>query len=173
MDPDRFDLIYDQHLEAIQRYCIRRLPTSEVGDAVSEVFLVAWRRIDTAPDGHILPWLYAIARNVVRNAHRGKRRRRELERKVEGLGGQHAESPDLQVVRRHEEQSVLEALARLRPGDQEILRLRTWEQLPSAEIAAVLGISPHAVDARVSRARRRLVQEYERLTQEITTGGSR
>ena len=173
MDPERFDLIYDEHLEAIQRYCIRRLPTSEVGDAVSEVFLVAWRRIDDAPADHVLPWLYAIARNVVRNAHRGRARRRRLQRKVDALPGEHADASDLHVVRRQEERSVLEALGRLRPGDQEVLRLRTWERLSSEQIGAVLGISPHAVDARVSRARRRLADEYERLTQEITTGGSR
>jgi DNA-directed RNA polymerase specialized sigma24 family protein len=37
---------------------------------------------------------------------------------------------------------ILEALARLSPGDQEILRLKAWEELSSAEIGDVLGIRP-------------------------------
>jgi DNA-directed RNA polymerase specialized sigma24 family protein len=37
---------------------------------------------------------------------------------------------------------ILEALARLSPGDQEILRLKAWEELSSAEIGDVLDIGP-------------------------------
>ena len=53
---------------------------------------------------------------------------------------------------------VLRALATLSDTDQELLRLRAWEELSSAQIAVVLGIRPTAVDMRLSRARRRLEQ---------------
>lgn len=65
------------------------------------------------------------------------------------------------MVRRAEDRMILEALAGLAPGDQEILRLKAWEELSSAEIGAVLGISPAAVDMRLTRAKRRLRRALE------------
>ncbi len=62
----------------------------------------------------------------------------------------------MQVVRRSEDEEVLDALARLRPADREILRLSIWEELTNTEIAKVLEIEPHAVTMRLSRARDRL-----------------
>ena len=46
-----FRRIYDEHFEAVTRYCLRRLPVAEVNDATAEVFLVAWRQIDRVPEG--------------------------------------------------------------------------------------------------------------------------
>ena len=57
-----FNRTFDLHYEAVQIYCFRRLRADDVNDAVAEVFLVAWRRIDQLPAGRELPWLYAISR---------------------------------------------------------------------------------------------------------------
>ena len=71
----KFRRIYDEHFEAVTRYCLRRLPVADVNDATAEVFLVAWSKIDRVPDGgESLPWLYGVARNVVRNSVRSARR---------------------------------------------------------------------------------------------------
>lgn len=53
----------------------------------------------------------------------------------------------------------MEALARLRPDDQELLRLIAWDDLTHAEAAAVLGISANAVAIRLHRARRRFAEQ--------------
>ena len=55
----------------------------------------------------------------------------------------------------------MEALARLSPDDQEVLKLKTWEELSNGDIAEVLGVSVGAIDMRISRARQRLVRAYE------------
>ena len=52
--------------------------------------------------------------------------------------------------------AVRGALARLRPADQEILRLVTWEELSHREVATALGVSLNAVAIRFHRARKRL-----------------
>lgn len=163
---ERFAKLFDEHHHAIQVYCFRRLPRNEVNDASSEVFLVAWRRIATAPNGRELPWLYGIARNVVRNAHRSQRRYGNLKRKASGTRGAEPVSPEAQIVQRDEDAAVLRALDALSHSDQEILRLRTWEELSTQEIASVLGISPRAVEVRVSRARKRLSRTYEKQTRQ-------
>lgn len=61
----KFRAIYDHHFDQIARYCLRRLREAEAHDAVSEVFLVAWRELDDVPTSdETLPWLYGVARNA-------------------------------------------------------------------------------------------------------------
>ena len=71
----RFNRIYGEHLAAVQSYCLRRLPVADANDAVSDVFFVAWRKIESVPMGEeTLPWLYGVARDAVRNSGRSTRR---------------------------------------------------------------------------------------------------
>jgi predicted DNA-binding protein (UPF0251 family) len=53
----------------------------------------------------------------------------------------------------------LEALSRMRPEDQELLRLLVWDGLTQSEAGEVLGISANAVSIRLSRARKRFAGE--------------
>ncbi len=153
----KFRRIFDEHFEAITRYCLRRLPSADVNDAAAEVFLVAWKKLDRVPTGdETLPWLYGVARNVVRNADRSSRRSGRLAGKLGGLAPQAAPGPDVQVVRRHEDDALLRALASLKVEDQEVLRLRAYEGMAAPQIALVLGCSTEAAKKRISRALGRL-----------------
>jgi RNA polymerase sigma-70 factor (ECF subfamily) len=155
----RFHDIYGAHSNAIHRYCYRRLSPSEADDATADVFLVVWRRIDRAPSGEeTLLWLYGIARNVVRNYQRSGRRIAKLRSRLAGTAAPRASDASVQVIRRIDDQEILEALARLRPADQEILRLAAWEGLKPAEIGSLLKIDPHAASMRLQRARNRLAR---------------
>jgi RNA polymerase sigma factor (sigma-70 family) len=149
--------IFETHHAAVRDYCRRRLQHDGVADAVADVFLVAVRRIDEIPAGAERPWLFGIARNVVRNHQRRERRWSRLGAKLTGLARLDGDVETV-IVRRLEEQMVLDALATLRPSDQEILRLRAWEELSSADIGIALGISSEAVDMRLTRAKRRLAR---------------
>jgi RNA polymerase sigma-70 factor (ECF subfamily) len=121
------------------------------------VFLVAWRRIEQAPDEtEEVLWLYGVARNVVRNMNRSSVRRQRLRDKVVSLGQPEAPAPEVQVVRRAEDRELFAAVAKLKPLDQELLRLRTWEELSHAEIADIVGLSPRSVESRLARARKKL-----------------
>ena len=151
--------VYDTYAVAMRDYCFRRLPVSDANDAMAEVFVTVWRRFDQLPRTEERKlWLYGIARNVVRNSRRSSRRRDRLGTRLTSLRSEHAPAPEAVVVRHHEHEALLAALATLRPEDQEIRRLRTWEELSSAEIAEVMGLTIRAVDTRLSRARRKLAQ---------------
>jgi RNA polymerase sigma-70 factor (ECF subfamily) len=65
-------------------------------------------------------------------------------------------SPSRHAVREELRQGVRRALDQLGERDREVLVLRYLEQMPLAEIAAVLGISEGAVKARHARALIRL-----------------
>jgi RNA polymerase sigma factor (sigma-70 family) len=149
--------MFTSHRDAVWGYCYRRLPRDDVQDAVAEVFLVAWRRIDQAPDGdETLLWLYGVARNVVRNFHRSSVRRQRLRVKAGAFHQADNSTPEMQVIRRAEDRELLAAVNQLKPMDQELLRLRTWEELSHAEIASVVGMSTRSVESRLARVRKRL-----------------
>ncbi len=153
----RFNRIYGEHLAAVQSYCLRRLPVADANDAVSEVFLVAWRKIESVPMGEeTLPWLYGVARNAVRNSGRSTRRHARLVAKLGAVRDVPAVEPEIQVVRRSESRRVLNALDGLRPNDREVLRLRAWEGLSASQIAGVLDLSLDAAEKRLARAMKRL-----------------
>jgi RNA polymerase sigma-70 factor (ECF subfamily) len=163
----RFVEVYRRYSRHIQAYCARRTTGSQVADAVADTFLVAWRRIDQIPEGDAaLPWLYAVAYRVLSHQWRHKVRSRRLVERLKGLAQVEAFSPDVLLVKSEEYRVVIAASARLRPIDQEILRLTLWEELPHADIALILGIAVTAVKERAHRARRNLATEYQKLSGE-------
>jgi RNA polymerase sigma-70 factor (ECF subfamily) len=168
MHPDaaterRFQELFGAYHQHVYAYCRRRADSGMARDAASETFLTAWRRIDSVPDGdRALRWLYGVARKVLANQYRSRKRYRRLVVKVGSLGADPQPDPATQVVRRLEDQEVLDALGRLRPEDQELLRLAVWEELPHGEIGEILGCTAHAVDQRIRRAGDRLASELQR-----------
>lgn len=159
-------------------YCLRRLATDDANEATADVFLVAWRRLEEMPSGDAArKWLYGVARNVVRNHQRSFNRRRRLTARVASFRDRSPEQPDTIVVRRIQDAAVIAALHTLSENDQELLRLKVWEQASHAEIGEIMGISSRAVEGRVARALKRLaktlpptalvdVQAYPRPTSE-------
>mgnify|MGYP001819655043 CR=1 FL=1 len=152
-----FRSVFEEHHDAIHRYCLRRLGIDDANEATAEVFLVAWRRVERLPrHPEVLPWLYGVARNVVRNHRRGHHRRARLLGRLGSVREVPGDEPELQVVRHHQEAEVHEALQRLRPEDQELLRLKAWEGLSNSQIGDLLGMSHRAVEGRYPRALKKL-----------------
>jgi RNA polymerase sigma-70 factor, ECF subfamily len=154
---DGFPAVFDRYSPAVLRFARRRAGSEDAAwDVVSDTFTAAWRNWNSRPaDDALLPWLYAIAANAVRDRHRADGRQRRL---ISRLSMQRPAtlSPDLAdgVLDR---QAVAAAFARLSPADQEVLSLVAWEGLTDARaIGLVLGLRPGTVRARVHRARRRL-----------------
>lgn len=160
----RFAEIYRTFSRRLHAYCMRRTTPDRVDDAVAEVFLVAWRRIDDVPAGdEALPWLYAVAYRVLGNQWRGESRRRKLADKLAEVGVNPVSSTEDLIVAGEQTQQVLRAISLLKRTDQEILKLATWEELSHSDIATVLGISQGAVKQRLYAARKNLTREFNRL----------
>ena len=154
---NRFDALYNEHHRHVLAYCLRRSEWADAHDATAEVFVVVWRRLDELPpDAELLRWLYGVAGKVLANQRRSIRRLGRLVRRVGGLGAAFDPGPEVQLVQRADRQEVVQALGRLRPADQEVLRLYAWEDLTHEEIAGLLGSSRAAIAQRIHRA-------YERL----------
>jgi RNA polymerase sigma-70 factor (ECF subfamily) len=169
----RFEDLYNRHRSAVWLYCRRRVGQDRAYDVMGEVFLVVWRRIDSAPPGpDALPWLYRICHLTLSNQWRGAARRLRLESKLYGIGVTQPIPLIDHVVAREEVRNVLHLLEGMRASDAEILKLAAWEGLDSGEIATVLDISPVTARQRLSRARRRLSNLYEKTYNETQTVGN-
>jgi RNA polymerase sigma-70 factor, ECF subfamily len=154
---ERFEELFRRHHSTVTAYARRRAPGDAADDVVASTFLVAWRRLDEVP-AESLPWLLAVARNVIATQDRGLRRRGALRLRLAQAGSGTAPPP---VV--HEAAGlVTAALARLPEGDREAITLIAWDGLRPSEAAAVLGQTPTAFRVRLHRARRRLRRELDR-----------
>ena len=156
-DDADFEALYRAHAADVLGYCARRTSREDAKDAASEVFVIALRKIDSVPRGEAaLPWLYAVAANVLRNRARSGRRRLRLSAKLRSVADPTTPGPEPIVVRNAEHQELLDALATQPEKDQEVLRLVEWEGLGREQVAEMMFVSRAAIDQRISRAYKRL-----------------
>ncbi len=155
---ERFRVLYNDLYDDLWRYVQRRsINTEEARDTLSEVFLVAWRRLEDIPAGkEARLWLFGVARNLVKTSWRKRKRSGDL---LVRIGSEMStrvttdEELDNSGVLK-----IVKALQFLSENDQEILRLLAWENLSHKEISVVLGCSENAVAIRIRRARVRLMK---------------
>jgi RNA polymerase sigma factor (sigma-70 family) len=158
----RFDTLFHMGFQPVAAYVRRRVNIDEVDDVVVEVFTVAWRRLDEVPVDAALPWLYGVARRALANHRRSGDRRARLQARL--VTERPADTPPPTSP------AVEAALAVLKPGDQELLRLAAWEGLGPSEIAIALGCSSNAAALRLSRARARFRAALTRSEADRTHG---
>jgi RNA polymerase sigma-70 factor, ECF subfamily len=120
----------------------------EAEDAVQEATLKAWRSLDRLRDeGAARAWFFSIVANQCRSM---RRTRWWSVLRVEAPHRDHAEDrPDDSLDLRRE-------MSRLPATDRAALFLFFYMDLPLAEVARVLKISPQAAKSRVHRAITRL-----------------
>lgn len=152
---ERFQALYADNHGAVYAYAVSRVGRQLADEVVSEVFLVAWRRLADVP-APALPWLLAVARNTALSQFRGDARQRSVGAELRAwVTEAELSAPDVAdgVAERI---AVLTALAALPDTDRELLTLVAWHGLAPAEAARVVGCSTATYFVRLHRARRRL-----------------
>lgn len=153
-DRKAFAALYDRYLGPIYRYCFSRLGTKEAAeDATGLIFTKALDGLTSCRDGHFRSWLFAIARNVVVDAHRSARPAEPLEAAAELPDP--SPSPDDLALRADDGRTVRALLTQLTPEQREIVELRL-AGLTGPEIAQALGRTHAAVRVAQFRAYTRL-----------------
>jgi RNA polymerase sigma-70 factor (ECF subfamily) len=150
---ERFDALVEACDAKIVAYVRRRAPEAVVEDVVGETFLVTWRQLERVPDDP-LPWLYGVARRVLANERRGRRRRTGLAARI---AFEHR-APELPVFAAQVSEAVREALLALSPREREAILLVAWEDLSADQGAVAAGCTAAAFRVRLHRARRHLVR---------------
>ena len=150
--PDAFVEVVQRHEVAVHRFLARRAGYQAAGDLLGEVWVRAFAARGGYDPGHAdaRPWLYGIARNVLRAYWR-------TGRDAGSAATEEAVDPWDDVVDRLDSaaraQALGTALRALPAAEREVLLLVAWEQLTPAEAAVALGIPQGTVRSRLHRAR--------------------
>jgi RNA polymerase sigma-70 factor (ECF subfamily) len=159
-DAEAFGLLFERHAKTIYNYCFRRVGDWAVAeDLLSIVFLEAWRRRGKElPADKVLPWLYGIATNVVRNRRRDERRHAAALARVplSPVEPGFEEVSDGRIDDERQMQCGLALLAQLPRREQDVFVLCAWMGLSYEDAALALATPVGTVRSRLSRARQRL-----------------
>jgi len=161
---DDIERLYATTYTAVVRFLYRKVwDAARAEDLAQEVFVRALTHRPDKPRA----WVFAVAANLARDeARSAARRRRHLTLLKDDPMIQPAATPtpDALVERDERMATVREALEVLTPRDREILLL--WDAgLSYPEIAAHTGLAVGAIGTTLARARRRLIEAYDRQQQ--------
>jgi RNA polymerase sigma-70 factor (ECF subfamily) len=149
-DREAFEELYRTHAPAVARL-VRFRMGAEDEDAVAEVFFRAWRGLGGYRDTGVpfSAWLYGIARHVAIDELR-KRGRSEPTDQLPDRGVEPM-TDDLLTLRG--------AIDQLPTEQRQVIELKYLLGLTNDEVAAAMGCSPGAVNAKQWRALRSLAGE--------------
>jgi RNA polymerase sigma-70 factor (ECF subfamily) len=163
-DPLAFREFYDRYAAWVRSWFLRQTGSDSAAlDLTAETFAQAWhasRRFRDMADGSGAPWLFGIARNLLRQYHKHNRIESAARERL-GLPAAWADCEDYEAVDERLEAGSLAPALRLAikalPREQRrALELRVVQQLEYEEVAGALGCSQNAARLRVSRALRAL-----------------
>ena len=152
---ERFQALYAEHHRRVYAYAVSMAGRQLADEVVSEVFLVAWRRLADVPTPAV-PWLLTVARNVISSQFRAAARQQSIGAELRAwVTEAEVAAPDV-ADEVSERIAVLAALAALPEADRELLTLVAWHGLKPSEAAQVVGCSTTTYFVRLHRARHRL-----------------
>ncbi|GIV96005.1 MAG: ECF RNA polymerase sigma factor SigW [Herpetosiphonaceae bacterium] len=157
-DEAAWETLVREHQEAVFRLAYLMLgDTDEAEDIAQETFIRAFKALDSfAANRPLRPWLLRIASNLARNQRRSASRYLAALRRVVRLSPEQVAPSVDQSTLHSEAQTVVAAVRRLSPSDQEVIYLRYFLELPEAEMAQALGVAPGTIKSRLHRALARL-----------------
>jgi len=149
---DAFDRTFAEHRRVIERYVRFRLGNAnDAEDVLQDVFSAALTGYASLRDAaNAKAWLVGIARNKCADHLRRKYKRHEVP--LENAERIAVLPPHFGLSR---DSLVLDTLEKLRPQDQQMLRLYYFQELPQQEIARRLNLPLGTVKSRLHHARER------------------
>ena len=151
-DPAAFVELVWRHGPAVHAYLARRTGRQDADDLLGEVWLRAFKGRASydrrCPDAR--PWLYGIARNVLR-AH-WRYASRPMVHTVAPDSSDAWSDVDVRLDAAAQGETLRQVLAALSEDEREVLLLVVWEELTPAEVSVVLGIPQGTARSRLHRA---------------------
>lgn len=156
--------LIERHFDSLCRFFRSKLG-DDVDDLIQRTFLDCLERKHDIRTPTFRSYLFAVARNRLFD-----HLRRGFRQPVDELGSRSI--ADLRtlasgaIAKAQARELVTRAMQALPVDFQITLELAYWEELSGAEIAATLEVSEHTVRSRMSRGRKMLREQVERLAAE-------
>jgi RNA polymerase sigma-70 factor, ECF subfamily len=151
------------HQDVVYGLCLRMLASTHAAeDVTQDVFLSAYRRIDSFHGGVFRAWLLRIAANACTDELRRRKRRPQVSLDDAGEDGvpldlvDRSESPEESVLRGELSSFIQAGLMALPPDQRAVVVLCDVQGHTYEEIAEALSLSLGTVKSRLSRGRCRL-----------------
>ena len=137
-DAHAFEALYQEFFPKISRFVVYRVSDVEnAEDLVSDIFVKAWESLQNGVViGSFQNWIFTVARNRVIDFYRTSKTTAdlfELENQLH-YTDRIIETIDLDLAL----QDFLRILPRLSPDQQQVIRLKFFEDLDNDEIAAIM-----------------------------------
>jgi RNA polymerase sigma-70 factor (ECF subfamily) len=150
-----FQRVCETQLSAVYAYVRYRVSNAEIAEELTaKTFLKALERLETfnPTKGELTPWVFGIARHLLKDHLRAHRRWRWLP--IDSLPQPESRGPDPELAAAvHEQQRHLAAaLGRLPDRDRDLLGLKFAADLTNREIARITGLRESHVGVLVYRA---------------------
>lgn len=163
MKKEIFVKAYDEHSDAIFRYCLFRIFDREKAkELMQETFTKTWEYIikDEKEIENIRAFLYRVAHNLcVNEIIRNKTY--SLDEMREKIGFDPEDNIQASPESETEVNILLDKLQMLTPNERDLLTMRYINDLKVSEIAEILNKVPNTVSVKISRAENSLKKLYQ------------
>lgn len=153
---EAFSSLYLRYADEIHRFSLRWTGDPTAAEEVtSTVFMESWRRrseVDLTSKP-ARPWLYAVARNVLRSQRRAQYRQEAAIRTLEYVQRGYADDPSEELTRRQTTRVLVGSLESLPREQREVVGLCVFGGRSYAAAAVDLEVPVGTVRSRLARAR--------------------
>ena len=155
-DEEAFGELYKMFASMVHGVVLARVPRDDVQDIVQDVFLAAYKNLNSLKDDSLFgAWLAKVARNRAAEWYRTRKPTDELDESVRTGENKHGEAAE-----------VLRVIRSLSDAYSETLIMRLVEGMTAKEIAERTGLKPESVRVNLHRG-------MELLRQRLGIGGER
>jgi RNA polymerase sigma-70 factor (ECF subfamily) len=153
-DEAAFRQLYDRYARVVHGLLLARVPRADVDDLVQDVFVAAWRRLQTLRDPAAFGgWLSMIARNRATDYHRRTAEMVDLPDTLQASDSTSARAEAL---------AVLDTIRSLPDAYRETLVLRLVEGMTGLEISERTGLTAASVRVNLHRGMKMLREKLQR-----------
>lgn len=167
-DPQALEVFFEHFFDRAYGFAVHLAGNPSLAeDLIQEAFLKMHGAIDRLdPERDPAPWVLTIVRNCARDHWRSRafktsQQHTNLEDAWDVATPDAVASPQIQLEKKEAEVAIQQALQTLAPADREVLVLKEYQGMSTAEIAEILDRTPEAVRQRHSRAVKKLAAAYK------------
>lgn len=162
-DEAAFAELYRRYLRRVFRYLLTYTDSvDDAADLTQHVFLRVLETLDRYEERGLpfSAWLFRIARNAATDTYRRRRKTLPWDHVADIWQPFSSDDPEEAAIHRESLNRLRLLVAQLDPEKQELLYLRFAAELTAAEIGAVVGKKPAAVQKQLQRTIQFLQEQY-------------